>query len=57
MLAPRAQLSRNRAELDRALTDLCQKGVISRESVLEYCNDPEEVTKLLGGAGAAPAQF
>ena len=43
--------------LDRALTDLHRKGVISRESVLAYCNDPEEVTKLLGGAGPAPAQF
>ncbi len=43
--------------LDRALIDLHRKGVITRESVLAYCNDSEEVTKLLSGAGAAPAQF
>ncbi len=35
--------------LDHALVDLHRKGVISRESVLAFCNDPDEVAKLIGG--------
>ncbi len=35
--------------LDNALLDLYRKGTISRESVLDYCNEPDEVTKLMGG--------
>ncbi len=37
--------------LDQALINLHRKGVISRESVLAYCNEPDEVTKLMGTAG------
>ena len=37
--------------LDTALINLYRKGVISRESVLAYCNEVEEVTKLMGGGG------
>ena len=37
---------------DQALLSLYHKGVISRESVFEFCNDPEEVTKLIGRATA-----
>ena len=33
--------------LDNALISLYRKGVISRESVLAYCNEPDEVTKLM----------
>jgi len=35
--------------LDNALMDLYRKKEISRESVLAFCNEPEEVTKLMGG--------
>ena len=35
--------------LDNALVNLYRKGVISRESVLAYCNEPDEITKLIGG--------
>ncbi|MFC1934155.1 type IV pilus twitching motility protein PilT [Chloroflexota bacterium] len=35
--------------LDNALMDLYRKKVISRESVLAFCNNPDEVTKLMGG--------
>jgi len=35
--------------LDHALVNLHRKGTISRESVLEFCNDQDEVTKLMGG--------
>ncbi len=35
--------------LDHALVDLYRKGTISRDSVLAFCNDPDEVTKLMGG--------
>ncbi len=35
--------------LDNALMDLYRKKVISRESVLAYCTDTDEVTKLMGG--------
>ena len=37
---------------DQALLNLYRKGVISRESVFAFCNDPEEVTKLIGRAEA-----
>ena len=33
--------------LDHALVDLYRKGTISRESVLAFCNEPEEVAKLV----------
>jgi len=36
--------------LDQALINLYRKGVISRENVLAFCNDQEEVTKLIGMA-------
>ncbi len=35
--------------LDNALMDLYRKKEITRESVLAYCNEPDEVTKLMGG--------
>ncbi len=35
--------------LDNALISLYRKGVISRESVLAYCNEADEVTKLMSG--------
>ena len=35
--------------LDNALVNLYRKGVISRENVLAFCNEPEEVTKLMSG--------
>ena len=35
--------------LDNALMDLYRKGTISRESVLAYCHEPDEITKLMGG--------
>ncbi len=34
--------------LDNALLNLYKKGLITRESVFDYCNDPEEVGKVLG---------
>ncbi|MFC1864673.1 type IV pilus twitching motility protein PilT [Chloroflexota bacterium] len=34
--------------LDHALVNLYRKGVISQESVLAFCNDQDEVTKLMG---------
>ncbi len=36
--------------LDHALVDLHRKGVISRESVFDFCNDQDEVAKLIGKA-------
>ena len=35
--------------LDHALVNFYRKGVISRERVLEFCNDQDEVAKLMGG--------
>jgi twitching motility protein PilT len=35
--------------LDNALANLYRKGRITRESVFAFCNDQEEVTKLMGG--------
>ncbi len=35
--------------LDNALLNLYRKGVISRENVLSFCNDQDEVTKQMGG--------
>jgi len=35
--------------LDRALANLYRKGLISRESVLAFCNDQDETAKLIGG--------
>jgi len=35
--------------LDHALVALYEKGAISRESVFAFCNDQDEVTKLIGG--------
>ena len=37
--------------LDTALVNLYRKGTITRESVLAFCNEPEEVTKLMAGGG------
>ncbi|MFC1862100.1 type IV pilus twitching motility protein PilT [Chloroflexota bacterium] len=37
--------------LDHALANLFRKGIISRESVLALCNDPEEAGKLIGQVG------
>ena len=37
------------ALLDHVLVDLHRKGTISRESVLAFCNDADEVAKLMGG--------
>jgi len=34
--------------LDHALVNLYRKGVISRESVFTFCNDPDEMTKVIG---------
>ncbi len=34
--------------LDHALVNLYRKGTISRESVLAFCNDQDEVTRLIG---------
>ena len=35
--------------LDQALTSLYQKGIINSESLYSFCNDREEVDKVLGG--------
>ena len=35
--------------LDHSLADLYHKGLISRESVLAFCNNPDEVTRLIDG--------
>jgi twitching motility protein PilT len=35
--------------LDNALVNLYRKGVISRENALAFCNEPDEVAKLIGG--------
>jgi len=35
--------------LDNALVNLYRKGIISRENALAFCNDQDEVTKLIGG--------
>ncbi len=37
--------------LDQALVRLYRDGVITRERVYEYCNDPEEIAKLIGDKG------
>ncbi len=34
--------------LDQALVNLYRKGTISRDSVFAFCNDPDEITKLIG---------
>ncbi|MFH1087611.1 MAG: type IV pilus twitching motility protein PilT [Chloroflexota bacterium] len=39
--------------LDHALVNLYRKGVISHENVLAFCSDPDEVTRLVGGAAKA----
>ncbi|MFC2035970.1 type IV pilus twitching motility protein PilT [Chloroflexota bacterium] len=49
---PNAMLTQSRMGmvlLDQALVSLYRKGTISRESVLAFCNEPDEVTKLMGG--------
>ncbi len=33
---------------DHALINLYRKGVINREDLFVFCNDPDEVTKLTG---------
>ena len=38
--------------LDESLTDLYRRRIISRENLLSYCNDRQEVEKLIGGGGA-----
>lgn len=35
--------------LDNALVDLCRKGKITKKSVLDFCNDQDEVNKQLAG--------
>jgi len=37
--------------LDNALVEHYRKGVISRESVFAFCNDLDEITKLIGDTG------
>jgi twitching motility protein PilT len=37
--------------LDQALVNLYRKGLISLENVQAFCNDPEEVNKLIGRTG------
>ncbi|MFC2071714.1 type IV pilus twitching motility protein PilT [Chloroflexota bacterium] len=37
--------------LDQALINHYRKGTISRESLLAFCNDPDEITKLMGAGG------
>ncbi|MFC1940699.1 type IV pilus twitching motility protein PilT [Chloroflexota bacterium] len=37
--------------LDHALANLYRKGVITRESVLSFCTDPDEAAKLMGLGG------
>ena len=37
--------------LDTVLVNYYRKGIISRESVLAFCNDQDEVTKLIGTGG------
>jgi twitching motility protein PilT len=39
--------------LDHALANLYRKGMISQQSLFAFCNDAEEVTKLIGGVGKA----
>jgi len=51
---PNAMLTQTRLGmvlLDQALLNLYRQGVISRESVFSFCNDPDEVTKLIGAVG------
>ncbi|MBA7703087.1 Twitching mobility protein [subsurface metagenome] len=38
--------------LDESLTDLYRRRIISRENLLSYCNDRQEVEKLIGDGGA-----
>ena len=38
--------------LDQALLNLYRQKIISRDSVFAFCNDPEEITKLIGRAEA-----
>jgi twitching motility protein PilT len=38
--------------LDQALVNLYRDGAISLESVFDFCNDREEITKLTGGSEA-----
>jgi len=52
---PNAMLTQSRMGmmlLDNALINLYRKEVISRESVLAFCNDPDEVTKRMGGGAS-----
>ena len=37
--------------LDTSLVNLYRKGMITRENVLAFCNEPDEVNKLIGGGG------
>jgi twitching motility protein PilT len=40
--------------LDQALVRLYRNGDISRESVFDFCNEPDEITKLIGEDKASP---
>ncbi|MCX7911811.1 MAG: type IV pilus twitching motility protein PilT [Dehalococcoidales bacterium] len=42
--------------LDQALVRLYQSGTISLESVYEFCNDPEEISRLIGGERVKPGE-
>ena len=51
---PNVMMTQARAGMvlfDTVLINLFHKGVISHKSVLEFCNDEEEVTKLIGAGG------
>ena len=41
--------------LDQALINLHRQGLISRDGVLSFCNDQDEVSKLIGGDAKMPA--
>ena len=38
--------------LDQSLSDLYHKGIISRDSAFAFCNDPDELSKLIGRSAA-----
>ena len=42
--------------LDQALVNLYRSGVINRENLLAFCNDRDEVAKLIGNSGTPPRQ-
>ena len=50
----RTHLQQGMELLDHALVRLYSNGIISRDSVFEFCNDREEITKLIGEKEPVP---